>query len=828
MKAVIMAGGEGTRLRPLTSNVPKPMMPIVNRPMMEHIVTLLKSHGFDEIVVTVAFMANAIRTYFGDGSEFGVRMVYATEETPLGTAGSVRNAMDELDERFLVISGDVLTDIDLGEIVRFHEDNGALATIGLVPVENPLEFGIVITNEDGSIERFLEKPTWGQVFSDTINTGIFMLEPEIFDYIEPGRPVDFSSEVFPRILDEGRPLYGAVAEGYWEDVGTLEAYLRAHKDALDAKVKLDIPGFRMSEGVWLGEDVEVHPDAVIEGPAVVGDNCRIEAGARLGEYSVLGMNVKVREQVQLQRVVVHDNTYLGEQGRIGGTVIGRACDLRRGVRCEEGVVLGDECFVGENAVVGAGVKVYPFKTVEAGAIINSSIVWESRGARSLFGREGVSGLANVDITPEFATRVAMAFATTVKKDSTVVTSRDSSRSARMLKRAMMAGLNAGGVNVLDLEVASVPVTRLQGRRPDAVGGLTLRLAEDDPQSVSIRFFDTNGADIGEDTQRKIERLFNREDYRRVLPSEIGDIGFPPRALEQYAVALESVVDVEAIGRAGFKVVVDYSYGSTSFVMANVFSKLGAEVLAVNPYVSTQGVVEFDRDAHATQVGDLVRASAANLGAVIDPSGERLTLIDDRGHVLNPNEGLLAVLTLVRHRIEGDRVALPVSATMRAGEILGEAGVHVLATKTTASALMDASRAPGVGFAADLNGGFIVPGFLPAFDGAASLVKVLDLLAHAGGTLSDVVEGLPRIHLAHERVITPWEQKGTVMRTLVEHSAERELELVDGVKVHHDEAWALALPDPEEPITHVWAEAASDIAARQLAEEYARRIRQMLR
>ena len=205
MKAVVMAGGEGTRLRPLTSNQPKPMVPIVGKPCMEHIVELLKGHGFDDIVVTLAFMANNIRSYFGDGSEFGVRMVYATEETPLGTAGSVRNAMDELDERFLVISGDVLTDIDLTEIVAYHEARAAMATIGLTAVENPLEFGIVITREDGSIERFLEKPGWGQVFSDTVNNGIFVFEPEIFDHIEAGRPVDFSSEVFPKILDEVKP-----------------------------------------------------------------------------------------------------------------------------------------------------------------------------------------------------------------------------------------------------------------------------------------------------------------------------------------------------------------------------------------------------------------------------------------------------------------------------------------------------------------------------------------------------------------------------------------------------------------------------------------------
>src|SRR5438105_15930526 len=222
-----MAGGEGSRLRPLTSNQPKPMMPLVNRPMMEHIVGLLNRHGFEEIVVTLAFMPNAIRTYFGDGSEFGVRMVYATEEQPLGTAGSVRNAMDELGGRFLVISGDGLTDIDLGKIVDFHDEREALATIGLVAVENPLEFGIVITREDGSIERFLEKPTWGQVFSDTINTGIYVLEPEIFDHIPEG-VVDFSGEVFPALLEKGKPLYGSMAEGYWEDVCTLESYARAH------------------------------------------------------------------------------------------------------------------------------------------------------------------------------------------------------------------------------------------------------------------------------------------------------------------------------------------------------------------------------------------------------------------------------------------------------------------------------------------------------------------------------------------------------------------------------------------------------------------------
>ena len=828
VKAVIMAGGEGTRLRPLTSNSPKPMMPLVNRPMMEHIVGLLREHGFDEIVVTVAFMANAIRNYFGDGSEFGVKMVYASEDTPLGTAGSVRNAMEQLDDTFLVISGDVLTDVDLTSIVASHRRTGAMATIGLVAVENPLEFGIVITKEDGSIERFLEKPTWGEVFTDTINTGIYVLEPGIFDYIEADRQVDFSSEVFPQLLADGKPLFGAVAEGYWEDVGTLDAYGKAHQDILDGKVKITIPGFEVSDGVWIGEGAEVHPDAIVRGPAVVGDNAFVDAGAVLGEYVVLGTGARLGANSELQRTVVGDNAYLGESVKLRGTIVGRSSDLRRSVRCEEGVVLGDEVFVGEDAVIASNVKVYPFKTVEANAVINSSIVWESMGARTLFGRDGVMGLANVDMTPELATKVALAFATFLKKDTTVVCSRDSSRSARMLKRALMAGLNAGGVNVLDLEVATVPVTRFVCRQANVSAGLTVRLAEGDPDQVLIRFFAEDGADQQPEVRRKIERLFAREDFRRVRPADIGEIGLPPRALEQYAVALESIVDIETIAAQGFKVVVDYGYGSASLAMPSVLAKLGAEVLAVNPFTSTAGMLNFDLEAQASAVAKLVVASGADLGAVIDPSGEQLTLIDDAGHVLSAGEALYCMLDLVTDRMMGDKVALPVAASRRAADMLGERGFSVRWTQMSPVALSSAAEEAGVGFAADLDGGFIIPGFIPAIDGVAAFVKVLDLLAVRREPLSKLVGGVPPMHVVHERVVTPWESKGTVMRSLVEQNKGRDIELVDGVKVFHDRGWALMLPDPEEPLTHIWAEGDSPSEARSLAQEYSRRVRQMAR
>jgi len=732
------------------------------------------------------------------------------------------------DEAFLVISGDVLTDVDLTSLVAYHRETKATATIGLRRVEDPVEFGIVITRDDGTVERFLEKPTWGQVFSDTVNTGIYVLDPGTFDYIAEAKPVDFSADVFPAMLDAGLPIFGKVLEGYWEDVGTIEAYSRAHQDVLDGKVSVEIEGFGLGEGIWLGEGAEVDPLARVDGPAIIGDYCRIEAGAHLRAYTVLGSNVLVGPDSYLEHTVVHDNTYIGPAVRLRGCVIGRGADLRRGARCEEGVVLGDECYVGEHAVLNPGVKVYPFKTVEPGAIINSSIVWESRGARHLFGRHGVSGLANVDISPELAVKVAMAYGTSLKKGASVVASRDSSRAGRALKRAVMVGLNATGVNVIDLEAATVPLTRFLVRSVRAQGGVTVRLVPDDPQSVSIRFVDADGIDIDEDAQRKIERLFHREDFRRSFAAEIGDIEYPPRALEYYTAALMSSVDVDIIQQARLKVVLDYSYGTTSFVMPSVLAKLGAEVLAHNPYASTSGASGVDTQQRAATVGRLVSASGAHLGAVLDPSGERLAIIDDTGHVLSDDEALLAILTLLCDQLDAPSVVLPVAVSRVAERLVEAAGGTIIWTKLSASDLMDKSSAPGVAFAASQDGGYIFPEFLPAYDATTALVHLLELLVRSGRRLSDVVHGLPRVHVSHESVVTPWESKGLVMRTLVERIKDRPLVLVDGVKVLHDDGWALVLPDPDEPVTHVWAEAQSDGAARARAQEYARRLRQLLR
>jgi mannose-1-phosphate guanylyltransferase/phosphomannomutase len=827
MKAVILAGGEGTRLRPLTSNTPKPMMPLANKPMMEHIVSLLALHGFDEIVVTVAFLANQIRDYFGDGSDFGVSMRYATEDSPLGTAGSVRNASDELDDTFLVISGDVLTDIDLTKFVKAHRDANASASIALKHVDDPLEFGIVITRPDGSIERFLEKPSWGEVFSDTINTGIYVLEPDVFEYIPEDQVVDFSGDVFPALLEAGHIMHGHVIDDYWEDVGTLEAYIRAHTDVLDGHVKVDIGGFRLGEGQWIGSDVEISPQARIDGPVVIGDSCRIEAGAHLREYSVLGTDVIVKTDAFIERAVCHDHVYVGPGTNLRGCVIGRNTDLRAHVRVEDGTVIGDECFVGQDAVINPNVKVYPFKTVESGAIVTSSIVWESRGARTLFGRRGVRGLANVDINPAVVARLAMAYGTALPKGSTISASRDTSRLARALKRGLISGLNLSGINVEDIELATVPLTRFQVRNGPSQGGFTVRLATGDPDTVEIRFFDSDGRDIDPSIRRKVERLLYREDFRRAFGGDIGDISFPPRSLEFYTAALEQVVDIDRVRERAFKIVLDYSFGAVSIVMPNLLTKLRAEVLAVNPFASTHAATSDLRDGSVIRVADLVRASGADLGFVIDPDGELSTVIDDTGRILEPDELLLAICALLADAWPDAKVAVPVNVTSAVEDIVG--ADHVVRTKLASASLMEvASSSDAISFAGASDGGCIWPDFLPAYDAAVTLVKLLDLLAIVDRRLSSVCAALPATHVAHETIVTPWERKGTVMREIVERVSARKVELVDGVKVVEDDRWALVIPDPEDALTHVWAEAGSEPEARRLAQEYVQRIRQVLR
>jgi mannose-1-phosphate guanylyltransferase / phosphomannomutase len=825
-----MAGGEGTRLRPMTANQPKPMLPVANRPIMEHVLRLLKRHGFDETIVTVQFLAALVRNYFGDGEEFGMSLQYATEEMPLGTAGSVRNAEDALrDEPFLVISGDALTDMDLTAMVKFHKEKGALVTVGLARMPNPLEFGIVITQEDGRIQRFLEKPTWGQVFSDTVNTGLYVMEPEVLAEVPPGEMVDWSGDVFPKLLKRGAPLFGYVSDGYWEDVGTHESYLKAQADVLDRRVQTDIAGFEVSPGVWVAEGAEVDTDAVLTGPLCIGDYAKIEAGAHLREYTVVGSNVVVKEGAFLHRAVVHNNVYIGQGATLRGCVIGKNTDVMRLARIEEGAIVGDECVIEPEAYLSAKVKVYPFKTIEAGAVVNNSVIWESRGQRTLFGPRGVSGLINVEVTPELAVRLASAYATMLRKGSTVTTSRDASRAARTLKRAVQSALNASAINVVDLEAQPLPVVRFETAREHYSGGVAIRTTPGDPQSVDIIFLDERGAELSQADQRKLERVFSRQEFRRAFPGEIAELSYPARVVESYTHELLRCVDMSGVREAGLKVVADCAGGTTSLVLPSLLGNIGlGEVLTLNNRLDEISPTETvaQQRAGLQRLAEMVSSSRAAFGVRFDPVGERIQLVDEKGELVSEDRALLAVLDLVAAERKSGRVALPVTTTRVAEQVCRFHGVQVTWTPTSMDALTVAAASEDVIFAADGRGGFVVPECARTVDGLAAFVRLLGLVARTRLTLSQIDARIPVAHMLKRSIPTPWAAKGSVMRTVVEAAGSNEIDTTDGVRVVvPGRGWALALPDPADAVTHLWAEGNDADDAQLLMEEWAEVVEQ---
>jgi mannose-1-phosphate guanylyltransferase/phosphomannomutase len=817
VKAVVMAGGEGTRLRPLTSNQPKPMVPIVGKPCMEHILDLLKQHGLSEVVVTLAFMPQAIRAYFGDGESLELDIDYSVEEQPLGTAGSVRLAHERLTEPFLVISGDALCDVDLTALVEAHRARGAAVTIGLKSVDNPLEFGIVVTDDDGRVERFLEKPSWGQVFSDTINTGIYVLEPEVLKHVPDDRPYDFSKELFPLLLEMGRPIYGHVLDGYWQDIGNLDQFRQANFDALDGNVRLDVPGLRLKGNLWVSADVDIDQLEPVDGPAFIGANCRIADGASIGAYTVLSQGVIVREGARVARSVVDAGTYLGRSAVIEGAIVGRRCDIRDHARIHEGVAIGDQVTVGPEATIFPGVRVYPFKEIETGDQVHESVVWETPGSGSVFGRDGATGLVNVDLTPETAVRLAAALGTSLRRGSRVVASRAAPDACRMIQRAIIAGLTSTGVDVADLRISPAAVTRHVLKTQGLAAGVHVGVSSLDPEMVLVRVFEWPGNQMTAGLQREVEKHFSRQELRRATFGEVGDTTYPARVRESYAQDILDVIDLERVRARRFRVAIDYGYSPASFTLPLVLGPLGVEAIGIRGYVAEEPAGDELDPANARRI---VTGVGADLGVVLDGAAERLLLVDERGEQVPTDLGLLLVARLLAASGREGHVAVPVTASRLLDDVVAGSALSVIRTQHSVSELTRAATREGVVLAAAPTGGFVFPDVVPGYDAVTALCKLLELLATEEQPLSALVAALPRPTLLHRAVPCPWGRKGLVMRLLNEQLASRRLDLMDGVKAYDERGWVQVLPDPDEPVVHLYAEGGTPELSEELVTEVA--------
>jgi mannose-1-phosphate guanylyltransferase/phosphomannomutase len=796
-KAVIMAGGFGTRLRPLTMKIPKPMVPIYNTPMMEHIVRLLGKHGINDILSVLYFQPDVITDYFENGRDFNAKMNYVTAVADYGTAGAVKNAHEHLKERFIVISGDVLSDFDITKAIKFHEEKKSMATLLLTRVEKPLQYGIVMTDEDGKINRFLEKPSWGQVFSDTINTGIYILEPEVLDLIPYQEEFDFSQDLFPLMLEKKMPLYGYIADGYWKDVGNLDEYMLSQQDCLEGKVELILPKKKEEEL----NSSKIASSAELKGKNQIGKNVSVGENSVISNC-IIGNNVRIGNGVRIHGSILWDNITIGDFAELNYDVICNDCKIGDEVFIGENVFMAENCIIGNTAKLNSNIKLWPNKRIEDGSTLSVSLVQEEKWQRELFTGARITGISNLEITPEFGAKLGASIGLTLNKNSTVMISRDPDPVSRITKRAIIAGLCSVGINAYDLQELPIPQSRMEMMSGKFACGIHVRHSRREKGLTDIIIFSNDGRDIPISKTKKIERFFFGEDIKRVHFEEVGKITYSERTLDLYRSHYLQALNVDDIKNRSFKILIDYSYGMASALFPSVLGQLDVQAVSLNSYIDATKYYPDPSDDYCEtdQSCKIMTSLGYELGFSILPGAEKISVIDERG-IWYSQTRMLTILTklfLECHKDEKNyKIGVSIAAPKTIDTIAAEYGVEVVRLKNNHSAMMEATKDKSIKFLGGIYGGYIFPDFLIASDGMFAVGKILEMIAQTGLSISQIDDMLPKTYRKTTTVSVPWYSKGTVMRKAMEHSEFLNRQLIEGVKIILGESKGSVLIMPDQ-------------------------------
>lgn len=823
MKGVIMAGGFGTRLRPLTVNIPKPMVPVANKPMVSHIIRLLKKYNITDLIVLLYHQPQAIKNYLNTGADFGVNIEYIISEDDLGTAGALSMAREKLDTTFLVISADVLTDFNLTQVINFHNHKESLATITLTRVENPLQYGIVIVDEDSKIVRFLEKPSWGEVFSDTINTGIYVFEPKVLDLIPKGKEFDFSKNLFPLILSQNYPFYGDVVEGYWRDIGDIREYKKAHSDILKGRVDLKIEGERIGKigtDIWISQNAVIDDLRKFEGTIVIGN------GSRIGDTTIfnsfIGERTIIEDGVEIENSIIWDDVRIESNSRIINSIVCKKVKIGNGTILEGDNTIADDCDIGNEVVFRPSVSVWPNKKVENGSVVTDNLVWGKAWARSLFGSYGIIGVNNIEITPDFLARLGSAYGTFLGKGSTVFLARDSHESSRMLKRAIIAGLMSAGVNIMDLRASPLPLLRFAVKSLGGSGGVQVMRSPYDTHLVNIKFYDHSGFELSPTQETSIERIFFRDEYMRANYDEVGYLDIPPRVVESYKELYLKNLDINAIKNSQLKIVIDYSFGTSVLFFPSILGDFGLEIISLNAHMDGKRTVKSATEYSDSlkKISSVVRSLDTHIGIALDSSAEKISVIDSSGEIYSPTR-LVAIITSLIKKVQSDiSITLPINTSFELEEFLKKLNVNItLSSILPKHFIRDAEKSD---FAADILGGLIFPKFRPFFDGLYSIGKLIELLSQTKINLLKIKETTPIRDALHMEISCPWEYKGTVMRKMVERAGNN-AEIIEGVKNRESDGYTLVIPDSDRPVLHLYASYKDELKEKEKIDDLKRRI-----
>ena len=529
MQAIIMAGGEGSRLRPLTCDIPKPLAPLCGRPVLEYILDLLAEHRFDHAVMTLLYQGNKIISHF-DGEDYkGIELSYSFEPQPLGTAGSVRHAIKDPRDDILVISGDALCDFDLTKAVAFHRQSRAAATLLVKRVEDPREYGLVNVTENGRIAGFLEKPSLSHCVTDLANTGIYILSPAVFDLIEEGKKVDFAQQVFPKMLEKKMPLYAYEDAGYWCDIGDLQSYVNCQRDMLQGKVRCSIDAPEVG-GVFTKTEL-LSAQGAVRPPAYIGSNVQFGEGVQVEAGSVIGDNVTLGDGCRVKGGVILDGAHLACGASCVRGVIGTGAQMGKNSAVFECGVLGTNAVLGDESVVPDGIKVWEGKRVPDNTRLTDNLQY-GISAGILCDEDGICGRTNVSVTPELCCKIGAALASLSEGAIIAVASGDT-LSARALKYSAMSGVLSTGSNLWDFGVNFE--SQFDFCMLKSMADYGVYISSDG--AARIKIVAKGGLPLPRSQERKLEGAVNRSEYRRAESEKFGTAVDLSSLREMYAIEL---------------------------------------------------------------------------------------------------------------------------------------------------------------------------------------------------------------------------------------------------------------------------------------------------
>jgi len=817
MKAIVLAGGFGTRIQPLTNSIPKPMLPILNRPMMEHIILKLKNElNITEIGVLLYFKPDIIREHFKDGSDLGVNITYFQPDDDYGTAGAVAFAREFLNETFIIVSGDLVTNFEFKKIKKFHEEKKSKLTITLTSVENPLQFGVVIANENNQIEKFLEKPSWGEVFSDTINTGIYIIEPEVLEYIPYKKNFDFAKDLFPQLMSDNVPLWGCSLKGYWRDVGNPESYRDVYKDIFNKEIELTIKGeaLNVDNGVIYSESKIKLPEKIrVSGTVILGDNVTISEGVTLKDCSI-GNNVKIKKHSEVLDSVLWDEISIGSKTKINNSIICNNNVIKDEVKASFGVIMAEHCEVNKKVSFEKDIIMWPDKIVEESSVVSTNIIWGNKYKSSIFEEGAVIGRTNIELSCQMSTKLAEAFGSILPVGSNIYISRDYQSTTFMLKRAFLSGILATGVNVIDPgNVPSNVMRHALSQNDDVAAGVHFRQSIFNPAQTEIIFYTSEGLVIDNKISQSIERVFFRENFRRVKYTEIGTLLEVSDMRERYTSKILNSFDKSLFNKTDLRVAIDIMNGSTSDIYPFITNELGIDNIILNAHKS-ENIDAKDIEKTQQNMKNIVRCMNLSCGFLIYPNGHKLQVVDDTGELIYDYKLLLVMLWLLDKTTEKPlKVLLPAWAP----DFLKFTNIEVTKAKLDN---FKAVQLKDYDLIADSDGHFAFSEFGLNRDSIYTSFKFLKLLKKSEKKLSKIISKIPNFCYQGENIPCPSTLKGKMMRKFLEDGKNHETSSIDGVKINFNEdEWILMVPDQHAEFLNLYVQAEDEKSAGKIFYRY---------